>query len=138
MFTARYVLHSTFCPHSIFMCFVWISEGLIKVTEVLFKAPRNSHNQLSPLRCQPAQSRYRPNSTRHTAGYVHSAALIKSRSSPGPMSCPDPSVSATVVRPWPTCCWLCRSISVPPTAVRTPDPGPPTPDPAARSHFLYR
>ena len=26
MFTARYVLHSTFCPHSVFMCFVWISE----------------------------------------------------------------------------------------------------------------
>ena len=26
MFTARYVLHSTFCPHSVFMCFVWIPE----------------------------------------------------------------------------------------------------------------
>ena len=26
MFTARYVLHSTFCPHSGFMCFVWIWE----------------------------------------------------------------------------------------------------------------
>ena len=26
MFTARYVLHSTFCPHSIFMRFVWIWE----------------------------------------------------------------------------------------------------------------
>ena len=26
VFTARYVLHSTFCPHSVFMCFVWISE----------------------------------------------------------------------------------------------------------------
>ena len=26
MFTARYVLHSTFCPHNLFMCFVWISE----------------------------------------------------------------------------------------------------------------
>ena len=26
MFTARYVLHSTFCPQSVFMCFVWISE----------------------------------------------------------------------------------------------------------------
>ena len=26
MFTARYVLHSTFCPHSLFMCFVWIWE----------------------------------------------------------------------------------------------------------------
>ena len=24
MFTARYVLHSTFCPHGVFMCFVWI------------------------------------------------------------------------------------------------------------------
>ena len=24
MFTARYVLHSTFCAHSVFMCFVWI------------------------------------------------------------------------------------------------------------------
>ena len=24
VFTARYVLHSTFCPHSVFMCFVWI------------------------------------------------------------------------------------------------------------------
>jgi hypothetical protein len=24
--TTRYVLHSTFCPHSVFMCFVWISE----------------------------------------------------------------------------------------------------------------
>ena len=24
MFTSRYVLHSTFCPHSVFMCFVWI------------------------------------------------------------------------------------------------------------------
>jgi len=23
---ARYVLHSTFCPHSVFMCFVWIWE----------------------------------------------------------------------------------------------------------------
>ena len=26
MFTARYILHSTFCPHSVFMCFVWIWE----------------------------------------------------------------------------------------------------------------
>ena len=26
MFTARYVLHSTFCPHSVFTCFVWIWE----------------------------------------------------------------------------------------------------------------
>jgi hypothetical protein len=26
VFTARYVLHSTFCPHNVFMCFVWISE----------------------------------------------------------------------------------------------------------------
>jgi len=26
VFTTRYVLHSTFCPHSEFMCFVWISE----------------------------------------------------------------------------------------------------------------
>ena len=26
MFIARYVLHSTFCPHSVFMCFVWIWE----------------------------------------------------------------------------------------------------------------
>ena len=26
MFTARYVLHSTFCPRSVFMCFVWIWE----------------------------------------------------------------------------------------------------------------
>ena len=26
MFTARYVLHSTFCLHSVFMCFVWIRE----------------------------------------------------------------------------------------------------------------
>ena len=26
MFTARYVLHSMFCPHSVFMCFVWIWE----------------------------------------------------------------------------------------------------------------
>jgi len=26
VFTVRYVLHSTFCPHSIFMCFVWIRE----------------------------------------------------------------------------------------------------------------
>ena len=26
MFTARYVLHSTFCLHSVFMCFVWIWE----------------------------------------------------------------------------------------------------------------
>ena len=26
MFTARYVLHSTFCPHSIFKCFVWTRE----------------------------------------------------------------------------------------------------------------
>jgi hypothetical protein len=26
VFTARYVLHSTFCPHSVFMCFVWIWE----------------------------------------------------------------------------------------------------------------
>jgi len=26
VFTARYVLHSTFCPHSAFMCFVWMSE----------------------------------------------------------------------------------------------------------------
>ena len=26
MFTARYVLQSTFCPHSVFMCFVWISK----------------------------------------------------------------------------------------------------------------
>jgi len=26
VFTARYSLHSTFCPHSVFMCFVWIWE----------------------------------------------------------------------------------------------------------------
>jgi hypothetical protein len=26
VFTARYVLHSTFCPRSVFMCFEWISE----------------------------------------------------------------------------------------------------------------
>ena len=26
VFTARYVLHSTFCPHSVFMCSVWIWE----------------------------------------------------------------------------------------------------------------
>jgi hypothetical protein len=26
VFTARYVLHCTFCPHSVFMCFVWIWE----------------------------------------------------------------------------------------------------------------
>ena len=26
MFTVRYVLHSTFCPHSVFMYFVWIWE----------------------------------------------------------------------------------------------------------------
>jgi len=26
VFTARYVLHSTFCPRSVFMCFVWIWE----------------------------------------------------------------------------------------------------------------
>jgi len=26
VFTARYVPHSTFCPHSVFMCFVWIWE----------------------------------------------------------------------------------------------------------------
>ena len=26
MFTARYVLHSTSCPHNVFMCFVWIWE----------------------------------------------------------------------------------------------------------------
>ena len=26
MFIARYVLHSTFYPHTVFMCFVWISE----------------------------------------------------------------------------------------------------------------
>ena len=26
VFTARYVLHSAFCPHSVFMCFVWIWE----------------------------------------------------------------------------------------------------------------
>jgi len=26
MFTARYVLNSTFCPHSVFVCFVWIRE----------------------------------------------------------------------------------------------------------------
>ena len=26
VFTARYVLHSTFCPNRVFMCFVWIGE----------------------------------------------------------------------------------------------------------------
>ena len=26
MFTARYVLHSTFCPNSLFMCSLWMSE----------------------------------------------------------------------------------------------------------------
>jgi len=26
VFTARYVLHSTFCPHSVFVCFMWIWE----------------------------------------------------------------------------------------------------------------
>jgi len=26
VFTARYVLHSAFCPHTVFMCFVWIWE----------------------------------------------------------------------------------------------------------------
>ena len=28
MLTARYVLHSTFCSHSVFMCFVWIWEQI--------------------------------------------------------------------------------------------------------------
>jgi hypothetical protein len=28
VFTSRYVLHSTFFPHSVFMCFVWISEQI--------------------------------------------------------------------------------------------------------------
>ena len=36
MFTARYVLHSTFCPHSVFMCFVWIWEqtAIIKLYSI--------------------------------------------------------------------------------------------------------
>ena len=32
MFTARYVLHSTFCPHSVFMCFVWIWEQTVIIS----------------------------------------------------------------------------------------------------------
>ena len=32
MFTARYVLHSTFCPHSVFMYFVWIWEQTAIIT----------------------------------------------------------------------------------------------------------
>ena len=36
MFTARYVLHSTFCPHSVLLCFVWISEqtGIISLYSI--------------------------------------------------------------------------------------------------------
>jgi hypothetical protein len=44
VFTARYVLHSTFCPHGVCMCYVWIWEqtaiislynidGLVFITE---------------------------------------------------------------------------------------------------------
>jgi hypothetical protein len=47
--TARYVLHSTFYPHTVFMCFVWIWEQtaiislysidwLVFITETLFTA----------------------------------------------------------------------------------------------------
>jgi len=41
VFTARYVLHSTFCPHSVFMCFVWIWEqtaiiSLYKIVWLVF------------------------------------------------------------------------------------------------------
>ena len=32
MFTARYILHSTFCPHSMFMCFVWIWEQTVIIS----------------------------------------------------------------------------------------------------------
>jgi len=32
VFTARYVLHSTFCPHSVFMCFVWVWEQTATVS----------------------------------------------------------------------------------------------------------
>jgi len=32
VFTARYVLYSTFYPHSVFMCFVWISEQTASIS----------------------------------------------------------------------------------------------------------
>jgi len=32
VFTARYVPHSTFWPHSVFMCFVWISEQTVIIS----------------------------------------------------------------------------------------------------------
>ena len=32
MFTARYVLHATFCPHSVFMCFMWIWEQTANIS----------------------------------------------------------------------------------------------------------
>ena len=63
MFTARYGLNSTFCPHSVFMCFVWIWEQtaiislysidwlvFITETECLYCAVRSSFYVL-PTQC---------------------------------------------------------------------------------------
>ena len=63
MFTARYVLHSTFCPHSVFMCFVWIWKqtaiislysidllGFITETECVYFAVRSTFYVL-PTQC---------------------------------------------------------------------------------------
>ena len=63
VFTARYVLHSTFCPHSLYMCFVWIWEQtaiislynndwlvLITETECIYCAVRSTFCVL-PTQC---------------------------------------------------------------------------------------
>jgi hypothetical protein len=47
VFIARCVLHSTFCPHSVFMCFVWISEqtaiiSLYSINRLVFVAESGS------------------------------------------------------------------------------------------------
>jgi hypothetical protein len=37
VFTARYVLHSSFCQHSVFMCFVWVLEQTAIIIAVCFQ-----------------------------------------------------------------------------------------------------
>ena len=76
MFTARYVLHSTFCPHSVFMCFVCIWEQtaiiwlysinwLVFITEVksVYCAVRNESLTKTHVNVQRAKDARQTTST---------------------------------------------------------------------------
>jgi hypothetical protein len=67
LYTARFNINSTFCPHSVFMCFVWISEQTaitslyninwlvcITETECVYCAVRNVfiYNVYQPFKSQ--------------------------------------------------------------------------------------